>query len=1456
MRKGNLKTKLLSMLLVVVMIFTSISVWPTQEEVKAASNYTELTFSDFGMDDGVYGVGNMKRNTTLTSLDGVAIIGDLVFIGDGDHRGLSLEAGNSGWTTFQIYRVGTTVYLRHWGATGMPEVHFDASELGITDFTTTKIRTRICFDKGSDTAVTATMTMTVGDKSVTKTLAMEGVADMVYSANGYRIGTGEDGSASVGFYSVQKETRVYTFSDFGITEGNYAGSYAHGTLPEGVTSWDGMSLVGEIIIPKNDDGAYIGIAGTQEKVSGIKLFGANGNQLWFWNDLTGQNHLGITEGQTDENGNVLGTVQGEKLKVRFDFALVDNDVQMQFTVNDTWVYNWTFGSTASALGNRLVVSGNVSVYDATEEEPIVPDEPGENENTYTFSDFGITEGNYAGTYAHGTLPEGVTSWDGMSLIGEIVIPKNDDGAYIGIAGTQEKVSGIKLFGANGNQLWFWNDLTGQNHLGITEGQTDENGNVLGTVQGEKLKVRFDFALVDNDVQMQFTVNDTWVYNWTFGSTASALGNRLVVSGNVSVYDATEEEPIVPDEPGENENTYTFSDFGITEGNYAGTYAHGTLPEGVTSWDGMSLVGEIVIPKNDDGAYIGIAGTQEKVSGIKLFGANGNQLWFWNDLTGQNHLGITEGQTDENGNVLGTVQGEKLKVRFDFALVDNDVQMQFTVNDTWVYNWTFGSTASALGNRLVISGNVTVADVKAETEEPDVPVVPDEPEEVVYTELTFSDFGWEDNTYTSPIWKENTELTTLDQVALTGDITFGCNGAHTGLRIDPMNDDWVNFQIYRVDNLLVVAHTGAPYQDETTGQNATYISASDLQVENLSTTEIRMTLCFDKESDTALKVTITMSVGDVTVTRTGVISDVADLVASSDGYRIGAAGSVGAPGLTIASVGSETEEPDEPIVPDEPDEPIVPDVPEEVIYTELTFEDLGIKDATYSGGYATGTLPDGITSFDEVAITGVVTLPKDSDSPYIGFAGTKDMPSGIKMFGAYGNSLWMWNDLTGKNHLGVHEGDLDANGNVLGTLLGEPLKIWVGFNFVDNDVHMTIVLDEVWTHNWIIEDSAEALGTNVTVSGDVTIGEPKVYEYTEVSFDDFGLVGQQLTGETAHSNKKPAESMDLLKFVGYITFPDGRDNGHISIAGEDGNNGIAVFWQSDNIWFWDETGASMGCIDAFKPEEFGYESFAGKELKVAIAFAYDESDVFITMTIDDSAEKTKLLTGYAEWLGTEIKCVAGNEGTITYRSSLGEAIKKPVINETPVKELSKYETVTFIEMGIEDETVKGFGREDKNKIDTLDGKVFQGFVTFPADGQGIIRIGGTTGNKWYGVHVESSNGGLRLYEAANGKQNWNISSDIIGKDITDKHIKLALTFTKVDDHNVYVGVYVDDVFCGEKLFENLEQAFGSGLLVYSEETGISIASIETAWQKFLKSKVNLAYFGFTDNWKQELADICR
>ena len=117
-------------------------------------------------------------------------------------------------------------------------------------------------------------------------------------------------------------------------------------------------------------------------------------------------------------------------------------------------------------------------------------------------------------------------------------------------------------------------------------------------------------------------------------------------------------------------------------------------------------------------------------------------------------------------------------------------------------------------------------------------------------------------------------------------------------------------------------------------------------------------------------------------------------------------------------------------------------------------------------------------------------------------------------------------------------------------------------------------------------------------------------------------------------------------------------------------------------------------------------------------------------------------------------------------------------------------------------------------------------------------------------------GLRLSEAANGKQAWDISKDKIGTDVRGQELELWLTFTQVDEHNVYVGVYVNGSFCGEKLFKNLQEPFGSKLLVYSSKAGIRIASVDTAWTRLIKSKVNFAYWGFTDNWKKELAEICK
>ncbi|MBQ5840606.1 MAG: hypothetical protein IIW40_01490, partial [Clostridia bacterium] len=66
-----------------------------------------------------------------------------------------------------------------------------------------------------------------------------------------------------------------------------------------------------------------------------------------------------------------------------------------------------------------------------------------------------------------------------------------------------------------------------------------------------------------------------------------------------------------------------------------------------------------------------------------------------------------------------------------------------------------------------------------------------------------------------------------------------------------------------------------------------------------------------------------------------------------------------------------------------------------------------------------------------------------------------------------------------------------------------------------------------------------------------------------------------------------------------------------------------------------------------------------------------------------------------------------------------------------------------------------------------------------------------------------------------------------------------------------GIYVNGVFCGEKMYEDLVAEFGAALMVYASSS-ITIKDSDTPWIKFLNSDVDLTYFGFSnDKWKEEL-----
>ena len=919
----------------------------------------------------------------------------------------------------------------------------------------------------------------------------------------------------------------------------------------------------------------------------------------------------------------------------------------------------------------------------------------------------------------------------------------------------------------------------------------------------------------------------------------------------------------------------------------------------------------------------------------------------------------------------------------------------------------------------------------------------EPEEKEYTEKTFSDFDMENGQHTRGYFTKADMKSWVD-VAFTGDILFKASGAHTGFSIDKADGNgWETFQIYRNNSTIEVRHfQSSSFRLEEDNTKEMNFTSEELGGVDLSSTTLRVRFCFDKVDETTLKTTVSITAGNNSVTKVGIMSGVAAMVSYDAGFRIGT-GEDGAD-ITVTSVAYET-----------PGEE-----PEEKEYTEKTFSDFGMENGQHTRGYFTKA---DMKSWVDVAFTGDILFK--ASGAHTGFSIDKADGNGWETFQIYRNnstievrhfqssSFRLEEDNTKEMNFTSEElGGVDLSSTTLRVRFyfdqvdESTLKITVNITAGETSVTKVGIITGVAA--MIFYDAGFRIGTgeggaDITVTSVVAetpgtepedpddsgnTGDTEEITYTNIKFSNFGIKSQEISDGVVVGTLEEYDTLDKMAFTGYVTFPEGRDNGYFTIGAKGDSNGVSVFCSGNTIWFWDETGMGTGCLDAFGADELGYD-VSGVELKVQVSFLYDEEKVTVAVSINDSEVKTKTIDGYGNWLGTKLLALAGADGALTIKSSPDDVIEKEeetIVSNTPQKALSEYtdltfidfgisdqtvvgfgrecngaiqsldgkvfkgrvtfpadgtgyiriggtaenkwfgihvesvdnglrlseaangkqkwfidmdtigknventeielaitftqvdehnvyvgvyvdgtfcgeklyknleqpfgstllaysettgiklvsvgagmgvtstpqnplsdyEMVTFIDFGIKDETVVGFGRECNGKMKTLDGKAFKGLITFPSDGAGYIRIGGMTDNKWYGIHVESVAGGLRLSEAANGKQTWVIRADTIGKNIENQQVELIMTFTQVDDHNVYVGVYVDGKFCGEKLYENLEQPFGATLLAYSETAGIAIASVETAWQKFLKSKVNLAYFGFTDNWKQELADICR
>ncbi len=541
------------------------------------------------------------------------------------------------------------------------------------------------------------------------------------------------------------------------------------------------------------------------------------------------------------------------------------------------------------------------------------------------------------------------------------------------------------------------------------------------------------------------------------------------------------------------------------------------------------------------------------------------------------------------------------------------------------------------------------------------------------------------------------------------------------------------------------------------------------------------------------------------------------------------------------------------------------------YTEYSFNSFGIKDGTY-----TEFVPKEmeLESLDKVKFTGKITFKEANGTPGFGIC-TVNSELGIKFVCADGNIYVQ--DFTGENQGGY------MTYSELGyaspdELLNKEHTISMSFDKDGEKIIVTVNVDDIKTmelkylssklenYKYVFVQGTEA--NPVTVASITESVKPENpastnEKYQEYTFYNLGLAnGKYQDSKCVDWNVK---SYDKVAFTGQIKFTKSNLDAGIVFAPNAGDwSGLNIGIQGETVYF--QNYLKTGEV-SFKFSDLGYktaEEFYDSYLKIRLMFNKYKGKIRMTIVLNDTE------TAHIDFTEKQLKTLnsfvvrASEDKPVIIKSVyLGDnkepkvqpQVKKPKIYDSPRKDLSNYSDFTFSTMHIENGIVKNEAKS--GTVNSLDGKVFKGKITFPGEGKGSITVGGNEENRWFGIHIESVDGGLIFYEAANGEQKWRISKDTIGKDITNKKIELYLTFDCIDDANVYVGVYVNGKFCGERLYCDLQEPFGGAVLVYSESVGIKIASVATTWQKFLMSDVDLSYFGFSNkNWKSELLQRCQ
>lgn len=619
----------------------------------ADNEYTELTFSDWGITNGQYEDGNSKtytlnESTGLTSLNGTIFEGNIANSTAGEIR-----IGN-GWEGIAIQGTSTGLKLFSW----LPG-HYDNDttagyrKVAYEDLTTTSFKLKLTID--CDAYDNIFMGVWINDEFqryvIFDYMADALGTDMLMTAAGITL-------------SNAVAPKDITWKNFGI--GDYQ-EYRQGDI--GKVFYESTSLVntsfrGKVCFNKNsaDSGDY------------YICYGANGTG---WDGLRivpqQDGTLGIGALVNGDYGFYetiaapadLGTFLGQSFELGLDLIKSGKDILVSVYINgvlqNETSYLWTEAIESGWLGTNVNF-----ICPSAEDTIIVGEKP-------TLTDITLADFDIVYKVCDG---EGYFTYESDSLIGtsfgDLVLfnKVNEDSGdyYICYAAAKYGAwDGFRLAPTASGQLKIY-DPYDEAALGVTLDAPEALGSFVGT----PFQLGIEFWTCGNDAKINIYANGTLCNAdpivWEEAVTNERIGKYMTViastSGDAIVLG--EEQP--PEQLPTNFMEITLNDFGIVDGTYDNLLNQSLVVNGVTDLDRKILSADISLNQGEYQMFYGK--TQDALNGLYFFfDRNNNKITLNQYVSAGNYTGGHVFEASDGGFDLTSDNPTNLKITTEY--IDND-----------------------------------------------------------------------------------------------------------------------------------------------------------------------------------------------------------------------------------------------------------------------------------------------------------------------------------------------------------------------------------------------------------------------------------------------------------------------------------------------------------------------------------------------------------------------------------------------------------------------------------------------------------------------------------------------------------------------------------------------------------------------------------------------------------------